>query len=93
MDAGVTEVTRETYASSLEMAAAVLAALGEPPARARELVRRFREHDQKTLLAQYAVKEDEEKFRATSLAAAKQLERLFEADKASSDANPPPPDG
>jgi glutathione-regulated potassium-efflux system ancillary protein KefC/glutathione-regulated potassium-efflux system protein KefB len=93
MDAGVTEVTRETYASSLEMAAAVLAALGEPPPRARELVRRFREHDQKTLLAQYAVKEDEEKFRATSLAAAKQLERLFESDKASSDANPPPPDG
>ena len=89
MDAGVTEVVRETYASSLEMATSVLEALGETPARAREVVRRFREHDQKTLLAQYAVKEDEEKFRATSLAAAKQLERLFEADEARSDATPP----
>jgi len=89
MDAGVTEVVRETYASSLEMATSVLEALGETPARAREVVRRFREHDQKTLQAQYAVKEDEEKFRATSLAAAKQLERLFEADEARSDATPP----
>ena len=89
MDAGVTEVIRETYASSLEIAAAVLEALGDTHASAREVVRRFREHDQKTLLAQYAVKEDAEKFRATSIAAAQQLERLFEADKASSDASAP----
>jgi hypothetical protein len=89
MDAGVTEVNRETYASSLEIAAAVLEALGETNVSAREAVRRFREHDQKTLLAQYAVKEDEEKFRATSIAAAQQLERLFEADEARSDATPP----
>ena len=47
MDAGVTAVIRETYASSLEM----------------------------------AVKEDEEKFRATTLAAAQQLEKLFQADR------------
>ena len=52
-------------------------------------MRRFRVHDQKTLLAQYAVKEDEEKFRATSIAAAKQLERLFEADRAGSDSTAP----
>ena len=89
MDAGVTEVIRETFASSLEMAAAVLEELGETPAAAREAVRRFRQHDQKTLQAQYQVKEDEEKFLATSLAAAQQLERLFEADEASSEATPP----
>jgi glutathione-regulated potassium-efflux system ancillary protein KefC/glutathione-regulated potassium-efflux system protein KefB len=89
MDTGVTEVTRETYASSLEMAAAVLEALGETPANTREAVRRFRQHDQRTLQAQYQVKEDEEKFLATTLAAAHQLERLFEADEASSDATRP----
>jgi glutathione-regulated potassium-efflux system ancillary protein KefC/glutathione-regulated potassium-efflux system protein KefB len=89
MDAGVTEVIRETYASSLEIAAAVLETLGETKANASEAVRRFREHDQKTLQAQYAVKDDEEKFRATSIAAAKQLERLFEADQAGSDSTPP----
>jgi len=86
MDLGVTEIVRETYASSLEMAASVLEALGETPASSREAVRRFRDHDQKTLLAQYQVKEDEEKFLATTRAAAQQLERLFEADEASSDA-------
>jgi glutathione-regulated potassium-efflux system ancillary protein KefC/glutathione-regulated potassium-efflux system protein KefB len=85
MDAGVTDVTRETYASSLEIASGVLEALGDTPANAREAVRRFREHDQKTLQAQYEVKDDEEKFLATSIAAAKQLERLFEADQADSD--------
>jgi len=89
MDAGVTEVIRETFASSLEMAAAVLEELGETPAAAREAVRRFRQHDQKTLQAQYEVKGDDEKFLATSLAAAQQLERLFEADEASSEATPP----
>jgi glutathione-regulated potassium-efflux system ancillary protein KefC/glutathione-regulated potassium-efflux system protein KefB len=89
MDAGVTEIIRETYASSLEMAAAVLEELGESPTAAREVVRRFRQHDQNTLQAQYRVKEDEEKFRSTTIAAAQQLERLFEADEASSEAHPP----
>ncbi len=87
-DAGVTSVIRETYASSLEMATAVLEALGETPAAAREAVRRFRGHDQQTLDAQYQVKEDEEKFLATSREAARQLEKLFEADPAP----PAPPD-
>jgi glutathione-regulated potassium-efflux system ancillary protein KefC/glutathione-regulated potassium-efflux system protein KefB len=82
-DAGVTNIIRETYASSLEMAAAVLEALGETPGVAREVVRRFRVHDQETLEAQYQVKEDEEKFLATSRAAAQQLEKLFEADTSS----------
>jgi len=85
-DVGVTEVTRETYASSLEMAASVLEALGETPAGAREAVRRFRQHDETTFEAQYQVKEDEEKFLATTRAAAQQLERLFEADRAGPDA-------
>jgi glutathione-regulated potassium-efflux system ancillary protein KefC/glutathione-regulated potassium-efflux system protein KefB len=85
MDLGVTEVIRETYGSSLEMATSVLEALGETPAAAREAVRRFRQHDEDLLRAQYAVKEDEAKFLATSREAAQQLERLFEADRAKSE--------
>ena len=81
MDAGVKDVIRETYGSSLEMAAAVLEALGESPAHVTEVVRRFREHDEATLRAQYAVKEDDAKFLATSREAAAQLEKLFEADR------------
>ncbi|HKF97542.1 MAG TPA: hypothetical protein VKB20_04755, partial [Steroidobacteraceae bacterium] len=77
---------RETYASSLEMAGAVLEALGESATTSREVLRRFRQHDEQTLRAQYQVKEDEEKFLATTRAAAQQLESLFEADEASSEA-------
>jgi len=82
MDAGVTNIIRDTYGSSLETGGAVLEALGETPAAAREAVRRFRAHDEATLTAQYQVKEDEEKFIATTTAAARQLEKLFEADTA-----------
>jgi monovalent cation:proton antiporter-2 (CPA2) family protein len=85
MDAGVTQVIRSTYGSSLQMASSVLEELGETPAAAREAVRRFRQHDEATLSAQYQVKEDEAKFLATSLEAAQQLERLFEADRAKSE--------
>jgi monovalent cation:proton antiporter-2 (CPA2) family protein len=81
MDAGVTQIVRETLGSSLEMAGAVLEELGESTAVAREALKRFRAHDEATLAAQYQVKEDETKFIATSRAAAEQLERLFEADR------------
>jgi len=85
MDIGVDVIVRETYASSLEMAGRVLEALGSTPATARETVRRFREHDEATLAAQYAVKEDENKFLATTREAAEQLEKLFEADQVKPD--------
>jgi len=85
MDVGVTVIVRETYGSSLEMAGRVLEALGSTPAAARETVRRFRTHDERTLAAQYAVKEDESKFRATTVEAAQQLEKLFEADEKPAD--------
>jgi hypothetical protein len=48
---------------------------------ARDTVRKFRQHDEATLAAQYAVKEDETKFRATTEESAQQLEKLFETDE------------
>ena len=84
MDVGVTEIVRDTYASSLEIAAWVLEGLGEAPATAREAVRKFRQHDEATLAAQYQVKEDETKFLATTRESAAQLEKLFESDRSRS---------
>ncbi len=81
-DAGVRYIMRETYVSSLEMAASVLESLGESASSARAVVKKFRQHDEATLEAQYAVKEDETKFLAASKEAARQLEQLFEADEA-----------
>jgi monovalent cation:proton antiporter-2 (CPA2) family protein len=81
MDAGVTHIIRETLLSSLDLAASVLQELGETQASARAVVRKFRQHDEATLAAQYAVKEDETKFRATTQESAQQLEKLFETDE------------
>jgi len=81
MDFGVRYLIRETYASSLEMTAAVLETLGETRADAADAVRLFRRHDEKTLAAQYSVKEDEAKLIASSKESAQQLEGLFEADQ------------
>jgi glutathione-regulated potassium-efflux system ancillary protein KefC/glutathione-regulated potassium-efflux system protein KefB len=81
-DAGVRYVIRETYVSSLEMAATVLETLGDTTANARAAVKKFRQHDEATLEAQYAVKDDDAKFLATSREAATQLEGLFAADEA-----------
>jgi glutathione-regulated potassium-efflux system protein KefB len=64
------------------MAATVLESLGDPSASAKALVRKFRQHDEATFDAQYAVKDDETKFLATSREAASQLEQLFAADEA-----------
>ena len=80
MEAGVVEITRETFASSLEMAQATLVALGTAPDTASMQVQRFRQHDEEMLRKQAALKDDEEKLIATTQASARQLESLFEAD-------------
>jgi glutathione-regulated potassium-efflux system ancillary protein KefC/glutathione-regulated potassium-efflux system protein KefB len=80
MDAGVADIWRETFASSLEVAEAALVALGTPRDAAASQVRRFRSHDEATLRAQAAVKDDETHLIATAQASAQQLEKLFEAD-------------
>jgi len=76
---------RETYLSSLDMAAMTLESLGEDAAIARAAVKRFRQHDEATLEIQYGIKEDEAKLIANAREAAQQLEKLFEADVPQSD--------
>ncbi len=84
-DLGVRYIIRETYVSSLETATSVLETLGDSPANAKAAVRKFRQLDEATFEAQYAVKDDENKFLSTTRAAAAQLEMLFEADKATTE--------
>ncbi|MDH5256109.1 MAG: NAD-binding protein, partial [Gammaproteobacteria bacterium] len=81
MELGVPYIMRETYLSSLEMAEQVLEWLGDEPAAARRSVALFRGHDEATLADQFAIRDDEDKFRATAQASAVQLESLFEADR------------
>jgi len=80
MEVGVTEIWRETFASSLELAEAVLVTLGTARDTAAAQVRLFRANDEETLRVQAAVRDDETKLIATAVASARQLESLFEAD-------------
>ena len=82
MDCGVRYLIRETFLSSLEMAEKVLEGLGTTHSDAAAAVDRFRQHDQRILLEQYAIKDDEEKLIAASRESARQLEQLFNADQA-----------
>ncbi len=82
-DVGVDFVIRETLGSSLIMGGEVLESLGLAPAEAAEAIDVFRVHDERTLAQQMAVYHDDEAFRQTAIAAARELEELFNADAAS----------
>jgi len=82
MDCGVRYLIRETFLSSLDMAEKVLEGLGTAHTEAAAAVERFRAHDQRILLEQYAIKDDEEKLIAAARESARQLEQLFDADQA-----------
>jgi glutathione-regulated potassium-efflux system protein KefB len=80
MDLGA-EVVRETFHSSLKLGERVLVALGDPAPLAARSVERFREHDERLLLAQQQVRDDEAALVQTSQEARKDLEQLFAADR------------
>ncbi len=81
MDLGIQKVIRRSYFSSLEMSRLLLMDMGDSEARATETLRKFRKHDEETLLKQQAVFRDEQKLIQTSKDAARELEQLFEADR------------
>ena len=85
MDIGVDKLIRETFMSSVELARAVLIALGHTKKEADEAVRRFREHDEALLDRQHKIHHDEAKLIASAKQGAEELERLFEQDTSFSD--------
>lgn len=80
MDIGAHYVVRETYLSSLDLARRALEELGLSRAVATDSVRRFEEHDCKTLQLQRHVRDDEQQLIQTNALAMKELEQLFAAD-------------
>ena len=79
MDLGVKAVIRETLFSSLELSRDVLEGLGFPETEATRTVTTFRAFDEKLLLQQYAVYQDETQLIQTSKQATDELRSLFEA--------------
>ncbi|WP_437924093.1 monovalent cation:proton antiporter-2 (CPA2) family protein [Sorangium sp. So ce291] len=81
MDIGVEVLERETFLSSLEVAARVLEGLGMREPEARATVARFRAHDERVLQRGHAVHNDEAKLIQAARQAAQELEGLFETDE------------
>jgi monovalent cation:proton antiporter-2 (CPA2) family protein len=80
MDLGVTNIYRETFGSSLEMAEQVLLDLGMPIEKARNTVRTFRKHDEENLQQQQLIRHDENELIAFSKKAVDQLEKTIQSD-------------
>ncbi len=80
MKLGINWIIRDTYLSSLEMAAQVLRELGLGEREAARSVQRFREHDEALLLRNYAFHDDEARLADLARHAAQELEDLFEQD-------------
>ena len=85
LDLNVDEIVRDTFFSSLELARYVLLALGYDNATAEEHLRTFREHDERVLVNQYPVYDDETALLQTTQEARADLQRLFEVDASGGD--------
>lgn len=92
MDLGA-DVTRETFASGLEMGRDVLVALGMPPEQADDRMHRFRAHDETLLAKQHLIYDDEAALLESARRARSELEQLFEADVAPDAGEPGKEDG
>jgi len=79
-DLGIKSIFRETFPASMDMARDALLSLGFDTAAAERSVTLFKQHDENTLDAQYAVRHDEAQLIQTSKEAAAQLQELFETD-------------
>lgn len=85
MDIGVKVITREMFASSLEIAEQALVEAGLSPERAQQGVEQFRHYDEKLLVRQQAFYHDEESLIASNKEAMRELEELFESDERAAD--------
>lgn len=80
MDLGAKAIIRETFLSSLHLGGRVLEGLGLSAREAENATRLFRDHDERTLARQRAIRDDHDALVQSSKDAARELKELFEAD-------------
>ena len=81
MAAGVEDIVRETFFSSLRLTELVLETLDVPKDQASRAIALFRAHDERILGETYAIAHDEKRLIQTSQEASKELQDLFESDR------------
>ncbi|MCY1284236.1 Glutathione-regulated potassium-efflux system protein KefC [compost metagenome] len=72
---------RETFHSSLEMSRMILQGIGLSEGQVQARIRRFIQHDEEVLMAQYAVYDDDQAVVQTTREARADLETLFAGDQ------------
>lgn len=81
MEAGVKEIVRETFFSSLRLTELLLEQLDVPEAQAERAIALFRAHDERILKETHAIAQDEQRLIQTQQEAAQELKDLFESDQ------------
>jgi glutathione-regulated potassium-efflux system protein KefB len=82
LDAGVTNIQRETFLSALETTREVLVGLGYSERESERVIETFRAHDERRLMEDYAHYSDMEKLQAKARSDVATLEHLFAEDAA-----------
>ena len=85
MELGITNIHRETYLTSLEVAKEVMLFKGDPRETINKRLAKFRKHDEEILRNQFNVRHDVEKFISYTNKANKELEEILIADKKEDD--------
>ncbi len=80
LDAGVTNIQRETFLSALETTREILVGLGHSERESDRVIETFREHDERRLMEDYAHYSDMEKLQAKARSDLATLEQLFAED-------------
>ncbi len=78
---GIQLIYRETFGTSLETVQDLLVRIGLDQFDAKDTVAKFKEHDERMLLEQFAIRHDENELINYSKQYAKQLSDLFHADQ------------
>ena len=81
MDLGIEYIYRDTFYSGLELSKALLHGLGVDEAEAEHVVGTFADHDERLLMRQHALRQDESKMIQSAQEAAAELETLLRADR------------
>ena len=77
LDEGVTHIKRETFDSSIYFMKDLLIEMGYEPERAKNLVERFKEHDELMMLEQYKVRHDDKTLVSVSKQSVAQLAQVL----------------
>lgn len=77
LDAGVSNIKRETFDSSVNFVGELLVSMGTAPEKAQAIIERFRIHDQIMLLEQYKVRDDDDMFMSKTNQAGAQLANVL----------------